>query len=202
MTHPDSNSNGLPEGFRLAMSRLAAGVVMVTCHVDGKPWGLTVSACCSVSMEPPLILVSLGRETTSARAIADSGRFAVNLLGESLIDVARFGAATGRPKFVDGFCRTDDHPCASPAVAGALASIDCSVERSVPAGDHIVFIGAVEAVLNHDGDTPLVYHARSYHRLSELSDLHVSPEASETVDSLLHDYPVPRRVAAAGPLGP
>ena len=49
------------EGFRAAMSRLAAGVVMVTCHVDDKPWGLTVSACCSVSMDPPLLPVSLGR---------------------------------------------------------------------------------------------------------------------------------------------
>ncbi len=55
------------DGFRTAMSQLAAGVVMVTCHVGGKPWGLTVSACCSVSMSPPLMLVSLGSATTSTR---------------------------------------------------------------------------------------------------------------------------------------
>ena len=92
------------DGFRTAMSQLAAGVVMVTCHVGGKPWGLTVSACCSVSMSPPLLLVSLGSATTSTRAIQDSGEFGVSLLGQSLIDVARFGSAPGQPKFVDGYC--------------------------------------------------------------------------------------------------
>jgi flavin reductase ActVB len=75
MTYPHDTA----DGFRAAMSRLAAGVVMVSCHVDEKPWGLTVSACCSVSMDPPLLLVSLGSETASARAIGETGRFGVAL---------------------------------------------------------------------------------------------------------------------------
>jgi flavin reductase (DIM6/NTAB) family NADH-FMN oxidoreductase RutF len=68
MTHPHDTA----DGFRAAMSRLAAGVVMVTCHVDGKPWGLTVSACCSVSMDPLLLLVSLGSKTASARSVRET----------------------------------------------------------------------------------------------------------------------------------
>ena len=79
-------------GFRDAMGQLATGVVMVTCYVDGRPWGLTVSACCSVSVSPPLLLVSLSKQTASAQAIADDGRFGVSILGEALIDVARFGS--------------------------------------------------------------------------------------------------------------
>jgi flavin reductase ActVB len=188
--------------FRDAMSRLAAGVVMVTCHVDDKPWGLTVSACCSVSMEPPLILVSLGKETTSAHAIARTGRFGVGLLGENLLGVARFGSARGEAKFMsEEYCRQDGHACASPVVAGALAHIDCFVERQVPAGDHTLFIGAVLSVVRHEGDRPLVYYSRNYHRLSDLTNLHVAPEREETVDSLLYDYPVPRTFSRARSLG-
>ena len=127
---------GVADDFKMAMSRLAAGVVMVTCHVDGKPWGLTVSACCSVSMEPPLILVSLGSTTASAHAIAETGSFGVSLLGEELLGVAQFGAARGEPKFLDDFCRVGDHEATSPVVAGALSAIDCTVEQVVPAGDH------------------------------------------------------------------
>jgi flavin reductase ActVB len=149
------------DGFRTAMSRLAAGVVMVTCHVDGKPWGLTVSACCSVSMAPPLLLVSLGAQTTSARAILEGRRFGVSLLGERLIDVARFGAAQGRPKFVDGYC-ADGHACGTPVVAGAIAHVDCDLDRDVPAGDHVLLIGHVRHVVLTDGDRPLVYFARDY----------------------------------------
>ena len=86
-------------------------------------------------------------------------------------------------------------------VAGALAHIDCAVERAVPAGDHTIFIGAVEAVIVEQEDRPLVYYARSYHRLSNLTDLHVAPVESETVDSLLYDYPIPRNFSRGQPLG-
>jgi flavin reductase ActVB len=189
------------EPFRLAMSRLAAGVVMVTCQVDGKPWGLTVSACCSVSMAPPMLLVSLGAETTSARAILQDGRFGVSLLGESLIDVARFGAARGRPKFVDGFCDADGDVSRTPAVANALAHADCVLERQVPAGDHVLLLGRVRNVVLSEGERPLVYFSRSYHRLERSTDLHVGPVADETVDSLLYDYPVPRQFSRSGALG-
>jgi flavin reductase (DIM6/NTAB) family NADH-FMN oxidoreductase RutF len=188
-------ADSVVDGFRSAMSRLAAGVVMVTCHVDGKPWGLTVSACCSVSMEPQLLLVSLGRETASAYAIADTWRFGVSVLGERLTDVARFGASRGKPKFVDDFCHPGDCASRTPVVAGALAHVDCSVARRVPAGDHIIYIGRVENVVLSDGDRPLVYYSRSYHRLAPTDDLHVAPVADETVDSLLYDYPLPRQFA-------
>lgn len=189
------------DDFRLAMSRLAAGVVMVTCHVDDKPWGLTVSACCSVSMEPPLLLVSLGAQTTSAHAIAETGVFGVSLLGEELIDAARFGASRGQAKFVEEFTHDGDDRCASPVVRNALAHVDCTVTETVAAGDHVVYLGAVAHVLAREDDAPLVYYARSYHRLTGITDLHVAPEADETVDSLLFDYPVPRQFSPGVRLG-
>lgn len=189
---------GVAAGFREAMGCLASGVVMVTCHVDGRPWGLTVSACCSVSVEPPLLLVSLSEQTASAQAIAAGGRFGVSILGEALIDVARFGSAKGQPKFVSRFVRDDgDGPGASvtPAVANALAHIDCAVVQSVRAGDHVIFIGSVASVIAFPGDRPLVYYARGYHRLGDSTDLGVGPIRDETIDSLLYDYPMPRTFA-------
>ena len=185
-------------GFRDAMGRLATGVVMVTCHVGGKPWGLTVSACCSVSVAPPLLLVSLGEQTASAHAIAADRRFGVSILGEELIDVARFGSAKGQPKFVSEFVHdSGDGPGASatPAVAKAIAHIDCAVVQSVKAGDHVIFIGSVGNVFAHPGDRPLVYYSRGFHRLGESTDLHVGPIRDETIDSLLYDYPMPRTFA-------
>jgi flavin reductase (DIM6/NTAB) family NADH-FMN oxidoreductase RutF len=195
MEPSERRDQSVDESFRVAMSRLAAGVVMVTCHVEGKPWGLTVSACCSVSMEPPLILVSLGNTTASAHAIADQETFGVSVLGEGLMEVARFGSSRGEPKFLEHLCAEDLGTCVSPAVAGAMAHVDCSVERRVPAGDHVIFIGLVQNVVLADGDSPLVYHGRTYHRLAPSTDLRVGPVTDETVDSLLYDYPVPRHFA-------
>ena len=199
---PRVSSSNLPpqqdavaESFRDAMGELATGVVMVTCEVDGDPWGLTVSACCSVSLEPPLLLVSLGAGTASAQAITTDGAFGVSVLGESLIDVARFGSAKGQPKFVHGFCEGDSDDSAlsrTPVVANAIAHVDCAVEQRVVAGDHVLFIGHVLNVVRHPGDRPLVYYSRGYHRLGESTDLGVGPIQDETIDSLLFDHPLPR----------
>lgn len=164
-------------GFREAMSRLAAGVVMVTAHVDGRPWGLTVSACCSVSMAPPMLLVSLGSVTTSARAIEESGRFGVSILGERLIDTARFGAARGAPKFLEELVDSGgDGRSSTPVVAGAIGHVDCAVVQALRVADHVLFLGRVEHVVVARGhEDPLVYHDRRWHRLGYASDLGAAP---------------------------
>jgi flavin reductase (DIM6/NTAB) family NADH-FMN oxidoreductase RutF len=160
--------------FREAMSRLACGVVIVTTVVDGVPWGMTVSACCSVSMDPPLLLVSLAGQTKSAVTIRERGRFGVSILGADSVEVARFGSAPGQPKFIPHFCGPDEeHPVASPNVVGALAHADCTLESEVPAGDHVLFIGRVGRVRGVDAPAtalPLVYYQREYHAVSGLQD--------------------------------
>ncbi len=189
----------MTEPFVEAMSQLATGVMMVTCKVEDRPWGLTVSACCSVSVSPALLLVSLSAQTTSARAIGATGRFGVSILGEASLNVARFGSAKGQPKFVHDFCHDDrEGSSATPVVAGAIAHVDCVVQQCVTAGDHLIYIGAVEHVLTNTGQSPLVYYARRYHRLGMTTDLGVGPVADETVDSLLYDYPVPLRFSSHG----
>jgi flavin reductase ActVB len=174
------------------MARLAAAPVLVTCMIDDRPWGLTVSACCSVSVEPPLLLISVGSQTATARAIAADGRFGVHLLGEQMIDVARFGSAVGQAKFCDHFCDRDD-PRGLPLVQNALAQFKCTVNRQIEAGDHTIFLGAVQKVVTSPvTDRPLLYFDRSYHRLAPSTDLGVAPAYTEAVDSLLYPYPIPR----------
>lgn len=159
--------NDLADAFRFAMGRLATGVVMVTTWVDEEPWGLTISACCSVSTAPPALLVSLGVHTTSARTAVEDGGFGVSILGERLVEAARFGSAPGQPKFVQRFCSAPDGPAdecysTSPVVAGALAHLDCSVVRVVEHADHLLLIGDVRSVTVAANDTPLLYYSRAY----------------------------------------
>jgi flavin reductase ActVB len=148
--------------FREAMGHLACGVVMVTSWVDGKPWGLTISACCSVSMDPPTLLVSLGEHTVSARSIEETGRFGVSILSERQVEAARFGSAAGAPKFLGSLCDERDEACETPILAGALAHVDCEVAQIAPVADHAIVIGAVRAVVLSAGPAPLLYYARRY----------------------------------------
>jgi flavin reductase (DIM6/NTAB) family NADH-FMN oxidoreductase RutF len=168
-------SEQLAHAFRGAMGQLAAGVVLVTTHVDDQPWGLTMSACCSISMSPPLLMVAPACGTVTARSIQETGRFGVSILGAGQLDVAQFGAASGVPKFVAEYCHPGDDGAAwglrTPAVAGALAHVDCEVVDAMTAGDHVVCIGQVQRVLLDRRDVPLVYHDRDYHRLRPVGEL-------------------------------
>jgi flavin reductase (DIM6/NTAB) family NADH-FMN oxidoreductase RutF len=167
----------LREELRGAMSQFAAGVVMVTTVVDGRPWGMTVSACCSVSMEPPMLLVSLAENSVSAKAIADTGCFGVSILGSRTLPAAQYGSVRGAQKFLEAHCdELSRSRSATPVVAGAIAHVDCRVAQSLQGGDHVVFLGEVVEVLTADRpDDPLVYHGRRYHRLTEESAVGAAP---------------------------
>jgi flavin reductase (DIM6/NTAB) family NADH-FMN oxidoreductase RutF len=154
--------------FADAMSMLASGVVIVTCQVGGRPWGMTVTAFASVSAEPPTVLVSLDSSSRTAEAIIRTGTFGVSILAAEQEAVARFGAANGASKFLNGLAYPGDDDSPSPAAAGALAHLDCDVSHVLPAGDHTVFFGRVRAAQTSPGGLPLVYHGRRYRTLTDL----------------------------------
>lgn len=154
--------------FADAMSTLASGVVIVTCRVGGRAWGMTVTAFASVSAEPPTVLVSLDSFSRTAEALVDTGTFGVSILTAEQRAVARFGAANGASKFLDGLAHPGDDDSPSPAVAGALAHLDCDVSGVVPAGDHTVFFGRVRAAHASPDGLPLVYHGRRYRTVADL----------------------------------
>jgi flavin reductase ActVB len=168
----DCEPNAAPEllaSFRQAMRELAAGVVVVTTFVDSREWGITVSACCSVSLEPPLLLVSLASSSVATTAITNSGAFGVSLLREEHESVARYGARKGSPKFIAELCEPAPRQPESrtPAIRDALAHIDCQLAQAIIAGDHHILVGRVRAVcLSEPGGAPLIYHSRRFRRLN------------------------------------
>jgi flavin reductase (DIM6/NTAB) family NADH-FMN oxidoreductase RutF len=160
-----SPSAAAPAAFTDAMSLLASGVVMVTGWVDGRPWGMTVSAFASVSAEPPTILVSLRSDTASARAIEEAGSFGVSILGRHHCAAAAHGSAPGASKFLEPFADQDED-AHSPAIAGALAHFACDLTAALAVADHTIFVGRVGEARTARGGEPLVYFRRGYRTLA------------------------------------
>ncbi|MDW5598126.1 flavin reductase family protein [Conexibacter stalactiti] len=161
-----------PTAFRSAMKQLASGLVVVTTQVDGRPWGMTVTACCAVSAEPPLVLVSLHGRTRSRAAIRDHGRFGLNVLGADQKHVAELAARPGAPKWLDDHCVRHPADAADagrpPRVSGALVALDCRVREEFDVGDHTLVVGDVLGTTSSDrGEHPLVYFDRAYRRIGE-----------------------------------
>src|SRR5262245_36537210 len=147
--------------FRQALSQFAAGVTVVTTrNADGLPRGLTVTAFCSVSLDPPLVLVSIDNRSEAHDGFA-AGTFAVSVLAEGQEEVSRCFAVPGGQKFED--CETVVGASGLVLVPGALAHLECRVEAAVPGGDHTVYLGRVETAYVREG-RPLLYHGRGYRR--------------------------------------
>ncbi len=133
-----------PEQLKHALSHLPGGVTIVTSRDgEGNPRGLTAISVCSVSLDPPLVLVCIERSTNTHAAIEESRAYGLNFLAEVHEELAdRF--STAGEKF-DGVEHEVDLTGA-PILTGAVASCDCTVVVAVPAGDHTIFVGRVEAV--------------------------------------------------------
>lgn len=164
LIEPQSALDG--EAFKAAMRVLAAGVVMVTSRRDGRPWGLTISSCCSLTLDPPQMLVSLRTTTVSCHSILEQRHFGISILAARQKELAELGAAVGVVKFVDDYCDGDEQ-LESPMIAGALYHLDCSVADSYPVGDHTLIIGRVRQAVYRplpEGETtsPLVYFNRAF----------------------------------------
>jgi flavin reductase (DIM6/NTAB) family NADH-FMN oxidoreductase RutF len=166
ITDPTPEFASTPE-FADAMSALASGVVIVTCRLDGRPWGMTVTAFASVSVDPPTVLVSLGSEATAAHAITATQRFGVSILAEEQLVVARFCSTPGATKFLEPFTEAGDGGSASPVVAGALAHLECEVWKELHIADHTLFFARVRAARASQAGTPLLYHRRDFRTLAD-----------------------------------
>jgi flavin reductase (DIM6/NTAB) family NADH-FMN oxidoreductase RutF len=151
--------------FRRALSQFASGVTVVTTRdAAGRPEGLTVSAFCSVSLSPPLVLVCIDHRSETNAAMRESGLFAVSVLAEHQEDVSRRFAAAGRSKH-EGFKFLDGR-LGLPLVPGALAHVECRVRSFHDEGDHAVWVGEVKGLAARAG-RPLLHHGGSYGRLGK-----------------------------------
>jgi flavin reductase (DIM6/NTAB) family NADH-FMN oxidoreductase RutF len=155
-----------PDDFRGALASWAGGVAVVATRHDGLVYGITVTSFTSLSFDPLLILVCLDNTNRLARMIQDSGKFAVSILADDQAAVARWFAVSGRepiPAFAE--FGTIEMSTGSPIIAGAVAHLDCELEREVPAGDHSIVVGRVVGAASDPLRRPLLYFRRAYRTL-------------------------------------
>ena len=149
--------------FRSALSRFASGVTVVTTKDgDGRQFGITVSAFCSVSLDPPLVLICIEKTTGSHHAFEESGRFTVNILASNETGMSEHFASLIEDKFAGVEHAVDEHGI--PILQGSLATLQCRLFKALDGGDHSIFLGEVEHVIVRDAE-PLLYFKGGYHRI-------------------------------------
>jgi flavin reductase ActVB len=153
-----------PAVFRDAMARFPSGVVIATARDEtGEAHGFTASSFCSVSADPPLVLVCLARSANCHPVFSRCRSFAISILAADQVHHAVRFATKGARKFTDlDFTTTAN---GQPALSGALATLDCVVAGRHPAGDHTIIVGHTEQITLGDHEPPAVYYSRSFHTL-------------------------------------
>jgi flavin reductase (DIM6/NTAB) family NADH-FMN oxidoreductase RutF len=151
-------TSALAEEFRAVMAGVPTPVSVVTTLTDGRPHGTTVSAFASLSMAPPMVLVSLDRDSELLARLSPGSVFGVNVLGSDQATVALAFARKGSDKFT-GVEWVQD--AGAPRLAGSPGWLACTVSQLVSGGDHVVVLGEVRAART-DGGPPLTYHARTF----------------------------------------
>jgi flavin reductase (DIM6/NTAB) family NADH-FMN oxidoreductase RutF len=157
------------DGLRRAFARFPSGVTAICARDEaGDPVGIAASSFVSVSLDPPLVGLCVQHTSTTWPRLRDRPRIGLSVLGDGQ-DLACRRLAS---KQDDRFAGLDLHTTDAGALLlrGATAWLDCSVERTVPAGDHDLVLLRVHAQCTHPGSGPLVFHESGFHGLAQLRD--------------------------------
>jgi Conserved protein/domain typically associated with flavoprotein oxygenases, DIM6/NTAB family len=158
----------LSESLREVMRGWPTGVAVVTSSFDGNRHGMTVNSLASVSLEPPLIVVSLANQTRTWNLVSSSRAFAVTLLDDKQQHIADVFAGKV-PEDADRFAEfeTVTLVTGAPLLKAGRAYLDCTVLQSIPSPKSTIFIGEVQAAQGDLGRPPLVYLNRGYHQVKD-----------------------------------
>jgi flavin reductase len=158
--------------FRTTMGSFPTGVTVVTiaCY-DGNVYGMTVNSFSSVSLDPMLVLVCLNQTSRGVGLIERVGGFAVNVVSAGQQDVSRWFANRHRPVGSAMFDGVPFEPGVTgcPVLVDAAASFECRLEQSHRAGDHVIVLGEVVALVHRPELEPLIFHAGTYKSLEHES---------------------------------
>jgi len=149
--------------YRRTCAQFTTGITVVTTlDSAGHPHGMTVNSFSSVSLEPPLVLVSIDLRNAILGHFISSSWFAINILAEHQEELSRRFSSPSENRFLD----LSWHPGESgtPLLDGVLAQLECSVVRTFEVGDHTVLIGEVRSATHVEGK-PLVYFDSGYRSL-------------------------------------
>jgi flavin reductase (DIM6/NTAB) family NADH-FMN oxidoreductase RutF len=149
--------------LREVMRRFPAPVAVVTAVVEDERFGLTVGSLVSLSLTPPLVGISIGKDSSSHEPIRRAGGWAASLLGAGQTRVAQHFARSGIPPLalwtgVD--VRDSDR---GPLVEGAIGWLQCRTVSEHDVGDHTIFVGEIESIELGTADQGLVYRGSQFH---------------------------------------
>lgn len=155
--------------FKTGMRSLAGAVSVVTSANAGHRYGMTATAVCSVSADPPTLLVCVNKLASTHEAIAKAKAFCVNVLRAEDWELSSnfSGQQTGESRF-----RTRNWSklaTGSPVLVDSLVSFDCRVVKTIAHGSHTIFLGQVEQVLLGKKGKPLLYSEGQYAKLASLT---------------------------------
>lgn len=152
--------------FRAVLGQWPTGVAVVTTTAEDGWHGMTAGSFCSVSLDPPLVLVCLARDIRTHGLIERSGVFAVSFLGKDHAAIGhRFAGREPGDRFARGTWTAA--PTGAPVLAEALAWLDCQVAHAYPGGDHTIFVGEVLAAETPRRTAPLLFHSRAWGQLAD-----------------------------------
>jgi flavin reductase (DIM6/NTAB) family NADH-FMN oxidoreductase RutF len=157
-----------PEQLRRAMRAWTTGVAIVTSIYEDQQYGMTVNSFSSISLEPPLISVTLRRLTHTHDLVVKSGLFSITILTAAQKDLSdRFAGKL--PNITNRFdgVQTETISLDAPVFRDGMAYFDCQVVSSMPFGENTLFIAEVVDARGDGEGEPLVYHNREFWRLTE-----------------------------------
>ena len=147
------------QAFREAMASVCTPVAVVTSYHADRPHGTTVSAFCSLSLSPPLVLVSLDRTSDLLAMIQEAGVYGVNVLTHGQEEIATGFARKGADKFERDVRWELDRGL--PRIEGVACWLACRLEHLLEGGDHMIAVGRIEHAETVHAD-PLLYRRRAY----------------------------------------
>ena len=150
--------------FRQTVGRFATGVTVVTVEAGDNPHGMTVNSFASVSLDPPLVLFSADRGTTTHDLIAEADHYAVNILSAEQEWLSnRFAGEHHEMDAPFNDVPTKVAETGAPIIEETLGYLDCSLEASYDGGDHTIYLGRVEDLaVNEDQESPLLFFEAEY----------------------------------------
>ena len=161
----DAASDFDARAFRRALGQFATGVAVISAQAaDGTPIGMTMSSFNSVSVDPPLILFSIGRQALSLGAMTKAKGYAVNILGRDQEHLSDQFARALADKWA-AVEHTIGH-AAAPLLAGAIADFECVPYAQYDGGDHVIFVGRVMQFSSHPDKDPLIFFRGAYRSLA------------------------------------
>ena len=149
--------------IRDIFGHFATGVTVVTTRDGaGSPFGLTVNAFTSLSLNPPLVVVCIDKAAQCYSCFEDSKVFAVNVLSEDQEELSRRFATKGIEKFGEIKWHRGENNV--PLLDGSIGTIECKIVNSYEGGDHTIYLGEIVSA-NASEDRPLLFFKGKYHRL-------------------------------------